>query len=94
MKARGKIFLSGSHEEGGSISWYVNTQFTTHHSPFVEGGIKISDCYRTIDLDFCGNINSIMKRVDKVDRLIVELNKMKESLLEADKELKPKKFYY
>lgn len=97
MRQRGKQFLSESHQEGGTISWSVITisdSSSVLDYP-VEAEIKLTDCYKQINLDFdCVEVKHIKKRVDKLDRLLVELNKMKEALLLAEKELAPKKFYY
>tara|TARA_R110000851_G_scaffold185587_1_gene334869 strand:- start:793 stop:1080 length:288 start_codon:yes stop_codon:yes gene_type:complete len=95
MKARGKRFLSDSYGEGGSISWEVRTCGASVFDSFVDGSIKIRDCSRFVEIDFdCSEYKHIKKRIDKADRLILELNKMKEALLLAEKELAPKKFYY
>lgn len=95
MKARGKRFLSDSHDEGGSISWEVRTCGVSMFDSFVDGSLKIGDCYRFVDIDFdCSEYKHIKKRIDKADRLIIELTKMKEALLLAEKELAPKKSYY
>jgi len=95
MKARGKCLLSDSFDEGGSISWEVRTCGTSMFDSFVNGSLKIGDCFRFVDIDFdCSEYKHIKKRIDKAERLILELTKMKEALLLAEKELAPKKFYY
>lgn len=95
MKARGKTLISEHEEEGGgSISWSVKTE-SEYGIDRVYSNIKIRDCYKCIELDFdCYKYRHIDKRLDKLDKLIVELEKMKEALLLAEKELAPKKFYY
>ena len=95
MKARGKTFLSESHDEGGSVSWSVNTQAEIWHEARVEASVYLRDCDKQICLDFdCNEFKHIDKRLAKLDTLMVELNKMREALLLAKEELKPNKFYY
>ena len=101
MIRKNKEFLSNSHGEGGSINWYVAEGANVDDvcglfSNIVEGELKLSDCYRTITLDFgCENINQIDKRVAKVQTLLDNLLEMKQALLEAKKIVSQKnKFYY
>tara|TARA_S200002703_G_C3746226_1_gene229589 strand:- start:485 stop:790 length:306 start_codon:yes stop_codon:yes gene_type:complete len=101
MIRKNKEFLSNAHGEGGSINWYIATGNCIDNdfnmfSNIVEGELKLSDCYRTITLDFsCENIKQLDKRVIKVQTLIDNLLEMKKGLLEAKESINTKnKFYY
>lgn len=95
MKQRGKAFLSDHEGEGGSITWSVKTTGVESYIGVLESTLRITDCHKQVELDFdCYEYRHVKKRVDKIDRLMLELCKMKESLLLAEKELAPKKFYY
>jgi hypothetical protein len=94
MRQRGKKFLSESHEEGDSISWYVRTDL--EYLKKYEASVKLTDCYETITLEFdCWKSSDFEKRVLKVSTLIKELTLFRAALVEATDEIKkPKKFYY
>ena len=100
MMRKNKAFLSNAHGEGGSINWYIASGDCIDNcgifSNVVEGELKISDCYRTITLDFgCEDINQLDKRIVKVQTLIDNLLEMKQGLLEAKESISTKnKFYY
>ena len=92
MKARGKKFLSDSYDQNGRITWSVHTGGRFY---LVEASITISDCSRDITLDFdCEKVRHIDKRINKLERLIIELEDVKLALVEAKNEFSKKKFYY
>lgn len=95
MQARGKTFLNNSHQEGGSITWNVDSQQEERWC-VVDGDITIRDCSKAITLDLsCETLKHIPKRIHKLDTLIHELSVCRAALVLAEQELiKRKRFYY
>lgn len=81
MKKRGKTFLSESHQEFGSVAWFVTTE--EDWGDDVQGRIRITDCYKQIELDLDCDIGKVHKRIEKVDTLIEELMAVRSALQEA-----------
>lgn len=100
MYKRGKVFLNNSIHEGGSIMWEVGNEGWRYDrepaSDEVHASISISDCSYTINLDLdCKYPNTIDNRISKVDILIKELTKCKETLVDIKKSREIKrKFIY
>ena len=100
MYKRGKTFLNKSIHEGGSIVWGVgNEGWRDKKEPAsdeVRGFISISDCTSSIILDLdCTYPKNIDNRISKVDVLIKELTKCKETLVDIKKSRESKrKFIY
>lgn len=97
MKARDKRFINNSFNESGAVSWHVSTGETDWgFSNLVNAELQISDCSKTICLDF--NVEKethFDKRIGKLDELMTSLTLMREALVEAKAEHKgKKKFYY
>lgn len=92
MFERSKTFLSDSHEEFGRVSWYVDDN--PSWGDYLDAQLNIWDCDKGICLDFtCEKKKHVDKRIEKLDTLITELQKMKSSLEKA-KTKQDKKFYY
>ncbi|QDP48788.1 MAG: hypothetical protein Unbinned5081contig1000_37 [Prokaryotic dsDNA virus sp.] len=84
-----KRFLSRDPDEYGSVAWDVTKEFRYNGKqkrvPFFDANLRLSDCYRTITLDFCfGNSKRRKARIKKLATLIAELEKMKKAMEEAD----------
>ena len=103
MLRRNKTFLNDSHDEGGSVNWYVQTdKYVGTGYEFICGNctldaeLKISDCSNIINLNFdCEKVEHIPKRIKKLETLINELQDMKSALEEVEKLINQKrKFYY
>jgi hypothetical protein len=95
MKFRGKRFISDSHEEYGSVGWYLNTDGRMGLYT-MDGELRLGDCSEVIILDFsCYHSSDVPKRISKLDSLIEELQNMRDKMAFIDEELsKSKKFYY
>ena len=96
MKAQGKRFLTDRGDEGGSVRWCVEADTSDIFSfMLVEADLIITDCYKTITLDFSTtSYKSIAKRIAKVDGMIAELTEFKAALQQAESRCTPKKLYY
>ncbi|QKN88450.1 hypothetical protein vBValSX1_57 [Vibrio phage vB_ValS_X1] len=82
FKKRNKTFLSESHEEFGSVSWYVKERGDWGSD--VQSEIRITDCYKVVTLDFCAESPSdAKKRLEKLDTLITELQEARKALQEC-----------
>lgn len=87
-----KEFLSQSADESGSVVVQIETprqkDITEYHvrdgSGWLRAGIKISDCYKQVELDFdCHNQKSYEKRILKLDKLLEEVQAMRSQYQEA-----------
>lgn len=99
IRHRNKVFLSDSHEQGGSVTWNVaadkGVDDDGKKKDPITSTLRITDCYRIVYLEFdCSKVKHIQKRIDKVDVLLEEITKFKEALLEAQEFHKPKSLYY
>lgn len=89
---RNKTFLNDSHEDSGSICWYVRTDHKDYLDREVTAEVKITDCSKVICLDFdCQEKRHIDKRIAKVDTLINELTKFRDALESCKKS---RKYFY
>ncbi|WMM35530.1 hypothetical protein [Vibrio phage PJN101] len=81
MKDRAKTFLSDSHEEFGSVAWYVTNEQEWKRG--VDAEIRLTDCNQVITLDFACVPEKAKKRLDKIDVLISSLERFRASLQAA-----------
>jgi hypothetical protein len=81
-----KEFLSPSADETGSIVCQIETpqqkdiseHYTKEGCAWMRGTIKISDCSKTVHLDFdCHDERSYEKRIAKLDKIIEEVQAMR-----------------
>lgn len=73
-----KQFLSDSPSETGLICWAVTLDTDSYDYRRVACDLKLSDCTDNIILDFdCYKTKDIDKRINKVDRLIASLTKLR-----------------
>lgn len=80
-----KEFLSPCADETGSIVCQIETPLVTQISEYTvrDGGwmhasVKVSDCSKTVTLDFdCSSDSAYEKRVAKLDKMIEELQNMR-----------------
>lgn len=81
-----KEFLSPSADEAGSIICQIETpqqkdiseHYTKEGCAWMRGTIKVSDCSKTVHLDFdCHDERSYEKRIAKLDKLLEEVQAMR-----------------
>lgn len=100
MYKRGKTFLNNSFKEGGSIMWEVGNEgwrdYREAPSDSIIGKVTITDCSKAIHLDLdCDSLEKVPSRVLKLNTLINELTKAKETLESIyENRIKKKKYYY
>jgi len=97
MKDRGKTFFNNSFNETGYIKWQIKSgKDKTYKGDILDGSLIIADCNSNICLDFdCEEAHQVAKRIEKLDVMITELNRMREALVKANTEITTtKKFYY
>lgn len=88
MKDKSKEFLSDSHEEFGSISWYVTNEKEYRYG--IDAEVRITDCYKEVTLDFACTPDRMHKRLKKIDTLIESLERFRASMQKAAKQEKQK----
>lgn len=79
-----KVFLTMQPNEDSAVSWYVEDK--TAKSSWDKGGIiranlSVSDCIRTIDIDFGGSPKSYEQKRAKIRTMIDSLIKFENALL-------------
>ncbi|QYW06574.1 hypothetical protein uav_043 [Pseudomonas phage UAVern] len=81
-----KEFLSPAADEAGSIICQIETplqkdislHYTTQGWAWMRGTVKVSDCSKTVHLDFdCHDQSSYEKRIAKLDKLLEEVQAMR-----------------
>lgn len=87
-----KEFLSPSADESGSIICQIETpqqkdiseHYTKQGCAWMRGTIKMSDCSKTVHLDFdCHDQRSYEKRIAKLDKILEEVQAMRNQYKEA-----------
>lgn len=85
MRYVSKEFLSSSPDEAGSIICTVTTrrivdfsQYSVREGGFISGEVRIADCNDHVCLDFnATGQKGFNKRLEKLDKLIAELQTMR-----------------
>jgi len=77
-----KSFLCKADTGGGSVRWSVSPfAYYGTSDRFVEAGITLTDCGRTVSLEFDTNsLKESRDRLAKIDTLITELASFREAL--------------
>ena len=96
MKLQGKKFLTDRGDEGGSVRWHV----TTEDDGFIFANLcgaelTITDCSSVVMLEFyCYKREDLVKRIAKLDVLLLELTAFRAALVQVQHDTAPKKFCY
>lgn len=81
MRRSNKRFLTTNPSESGAIIWYVRKEEDSRFE-VMDASVVIKDCHETVNLDFSvEDWNKLQKRIDKLDVLIEELQKMREAMV-------------
>lgn len=87
FKDNSKAFLNLHPEEFGSICWDASSRSYKNSTAKFYGSVRIADCSKSVILDFdCygkTTQKTVDKRIEKLDTLISELQKFRESYLIA-----------
>lgn len=77
-----KKFLSDNPDEFGSVSWVVKDYYGSPHSSKKEAGVRLTDCYKVITLDFeYTNIVEFKARKEKLRTLIESLEEFEREFI-------------
>jgi len=80
----GKTFLTTATDEDSSVSWATSTDYFRTGQHNIEGRLKVRDCYKVVSIEFfCGSEKEYKQKLDKLDTLINELYKFRNSLTTA-----------
>lgn len=87
MKGRGrnKVWLNDSHQEFGSVAWHVSPdkRFRTGKG-YIYSELRMTDCGDNINLEFSADdAKQAFKRLQKLDKLISELQAFRKTYVDA-----------